>query len=70
MFVMLHLQGFGSNELQFGAFNNGKPKTGGGVNLSLIYVIWLCVVVVLYPFCKWYGRYKSKNVESKILRYL
>lgn len=70
MFVMLHLQGFGSNELQFGAFNNGRPKTGGGVNLSLIYVIWLCVVVVLYPFCKWYGRYKSENVENKILRYL
>jgi uncharacterized membrane protein len=70
MFVMLYLQGFGSNDLQFGVFNNGRPKTGGGVDLSLIYLIWFSVVAILYPFCKWYGRYKSENIENKILRYL
>ncbi len=32
MFIMLFLQGFGGKDLLFGAFNNGRPKTGGGVN--------------------------------------
>lgn len=70
MFVMLRLQGFGRADLLFGAFNNGRPKTGGGVELWVIYLIWLSVVVLLYPACKWYGNYKSEHKENKILRYL
>lgn len=67
---LLLLQGFGSNDMQFGAFNNGRPKTGGGVGLPLIYLIWICVVVLLYPVCKWYSNYKSEHKENKLLRYL
>lgn len=69
-FVMLYLQGFGNKDLLFGAFNNGRPKTGGGVELPVIYLIWLCVVVLLYPVSKWYGRYKAENRENKLLRFL
>jgi uncharacterized membrane protein len=70
MFVLLFLQGFGTKDLLFGVFNNGRPKTGGGVDLPAIYVIWLCIVVLLYPLCKWYGRYKSEHRENQLLRYL
>lgn len=70
MFVMLFLQGFGSKDLLFGVFNNGRPKTGGGVELPVIYIIWLSVVLLLYPVCKWYGRYKDEHKENKYLRYL
>ena len=70
MFVMLFLQGFGSKDLLFGVFNNGRPKTGGGVELPVIYIIWLSVVLLLYPVCKWYGRYKDEHKENKHLRYL
>jgi uncharacterized membrane protein len=70
MFAMLYIQGFGSKDFQFGIFNNGRPKTGGGLDLALIYVIWLSVVILLYPVCKWYGRYKSEHKESNLLRYL
>ena len=70
MFLMLRLQGFGSKDLLFGAFNNGRPKTGGGVDLPVIYLIWISVVVLLYPVCKWYGSYKSLHKEKKLLRYL
>lgn len=70
MFVMLFLQGFGSKDLLFGVFNNGRPKTGGGVELPVIYIIWLSVVLILYPVCKWYGRYKDEHKENKYLRYL
>jgi uncharacterized membrane protein len=70
MFVMLLLEGFGSADMLFGAFNNGRPKTGGGVELWVIYLIWLSVVILLYPLCKWYGNYKSEHKESKFLRYM
>ena len=70
MFVILRIQGIGSNDMLFGAFNNGRPKTAGGVELPLIYLIWLSVVLLLYPVCKWYGRYKSEHKENKFLRYL
>ena len=70
MFAMLYLQGFGSSDLLFGIFNNGRPKTGGGLELPAIYLIWLSVVVLLYPVCRWYGRYKSGHSENQLLRYL
>ncbi len=70
MFVMLFMQGFKGSDLVFGAFKNGRPKTGGGVNLAFIYLIWVGVVAVLYPFCKWYARYKSENRENRLLKYL
>jgi hypothetical protein len=70
MFIMLFFQGFGSRDMQFGVFNNGRPKLGGGVELALIYLIWLGVVLLLYPLCRWYGKYKSENKENMLLRYL
>lgn len=70
MFVMLFIQGFRSNDLLFGAFNNGRPKTGGGVELPVIYLIWISVVVLLYPVCKWYGKYKSEHRDRNFLSYL
>lgn len=70
MFVMLIMQGFGNKDLIFGAFKNGRPSKGGGVDLWVIYLIWLSVVLLLYPICKWYGKYKSQHTENKLLRYL
>jgi uncharacterized membrane protein len=70
MFIMLHLQGISSSDFLFGPFNNGRPKTGGGVELGTIYMIWASVVIVLYPLCKWYGKYKSEHKENTVLRYL
>ena len=32
--------------------------------------IWISVVILLYPVCKWYGRYKSGHKENDLLRYL
>jgi hypothetical protein len=69
MFAMVYLQGFHSSQMVFG-FNFGRPKEGSGVNLPAIYLIWLCVVIVLYPLCKWYGNYKASHKEKQWLRYL
>jgi uncharacterized membrane protein len=70
MLVMLFIQGFSASDLVFGAFNNGRPKTGGGVGLATVYIIWVGVVALLYPVCKWYGKYKSEHRENELLRYL
>lgn len=70
MFAMLFMQGFTSADFVFGAFNNGRPKTGGGVDLAFIYMIWIGVVAVLYPLCLWYGKYKSEHRKNKLLKYL
>ena len=42
-----------------------KPLTpvinGYGFSLAIVYVIWLIVVVLLYPICKWYDGYKTSH---------
>jgi hypothetical protein len=68
-FLMIYLQGFKSSDLKFG-FNLGRPKTGSGIELWAVYLVWISIVVVMYPFCKWYGRYKENHKEIKWLRYL
>lgn len=70
MVIMLFLQGFGIKDLNFAPFSFGRPQTGSGVELSIIYAIWLGVAIILYPLCLWYGKYKAKHRDNKWLRYL
>lgn len=43
---------------------------GEGYSLAIVYLIWISVVVLLYPVCKWYDTYKSSHPEKKWLSYL
>ena len=43
---------------------------GEGFPLRIVYVIWLTVVILLYPVCKWYDRYKMEHKEKKWLSYI
>ncbi|PSR56121.1 hypothetical protein AHMF7605_22750 [Adhaeribacter arboris] len=70
LLAMVFLQGFHWDDLQFGTFLFGRPKQPSGVNLAVIYFIWLSVVVALYPLCHWYQRYRSNHPEKTWLRYL
>ncbi len=45
-------------------------QPGEGFQLRYVYIIWLAVVIVLYPVCKWYDRYKTDHKEKKWLSYL
>lgn len=69
LFLMVFLQGFKSADMVFG-FNFGRPKSGSGLALWAIYLLWIALVVVMYPLCKWYSRYKEAHKEKKWLRYL
>jgi uncharacterized membrane protein len=70
MVVMLFIQGFSLKDLTFAPFTFGRPQGVSGVELPIIYLIWLSVVIVLYPLCLWYGKYKTKHKDNLLLRYL
>jgi uncharacterized membrane protein len=70
MIAIMFLQGFRWSDLSFEAFQYGRAGAGSGIGLTTVYLIWLSVVVILYPLCKWYGNYKAAHREKKFLRYL
>jgi uncharacterized membrane protein len=43
---------------------------GEGYSLGIVYGIWMIVVIVMYPICKWYDRYKTNHKEKWWLSYL
>jgi len=69
VFAMIFLQGFKTSDMVFG-FNFGRPKSGSGIPLGAIYLVWIGIVIIMYPLCKRYGEYKLKHKEKMWLRYL
>jgi uncharacterized membrane protein len=45
--------------------NRVAALRGYGFHLAIVYLIWLVVVVLLYPFCKRFDRYKRNNQAVK-----
>jgi uncharacterized membrane protein len=43
---------------------------GEGNSLPVVYLVWIAVVLILYPVCKKYDRYKTKHKEKWWLSYL
>ena len=43
---------------------------GYGFNLATVYLIWIFVVLILYPLCKRYDRYKASHKDKWWLSYL
>ncbi|GAB3896206.1 DUF1624 domain-containing protein [Larkinella knui] len=53
---------------------NFQNKTAGtlpnhGLSLGMTYCVWILVVLVMYPLCRWYGRVKNQS-SSPIWSYL
>lgn len=69
LFAILFAQGYGPADFRF--FTNfGRPEGPSGVGLAWIYLIWVLVVLAMYPLCRAYGRYKLAHPEKAWLRYL
>jgi hypothetical protein len=66
LIVLVYTQGY---SLVIGTLSFGRPP-GFGVSLPFVYSIWLGVVLLLYPLCHWYGRYKSAHPEQHWLHYI
>lgn len=43
---------------------------GYGFSLAGTYLVWIVVVLLLYPLCKWYDQYKTNHKEKWWLSYL
>lgn len=56
--------------LNMGKFPFLFVAPGEGYNLWIVYGVWLAVVIMLYPLCKWYNNYKSNHREKWWLSYL
>jgi uncharacterized membrane protein len=48
---------------------NFNPE-GFRFSLTVVYLVWVLVIIILYPLCKWYDKYKSEHKENKWLSYL
>jgi uncharacterized membrane protein len=55
---------FSSAGISSGALSNF------GLSLGAVYVIWLLVVILLYPICRWYQKYREQNPSKWWLSYL
>ena len=53
------------------ADSKGSPWLQGyGFSLAGTYAVWIVVVLILYPLCKWYDNYKMNHKEKWWLSYL
>jgi uncharacterized membrane protein len=50
-------------------FESGRLATYG-YSLWVVYIVWICIILLLYPFCNWYMKYKSNNRDKWWLSYL
>ncbi len=62
------LQGYSWEQIDFVRYFGGLPP-GYGFELFVVYIVWILVNLLLYPFCSMYNQYKSKN-RSWWLSYL
>ena len=55
----------------FTTWISGMPNLRGyGFSLGVVYLIWIAVIVILYPPCKLYDEYKARHKEKWWLSYL
>jgi hypothetical protein len=54
--------------------NNSVDATPGlkgyGFDLQTVYFIWIGLILLLYPFCKWFEKYKRTHQSNQWLSYL
>jgi uncharacterized membrane protein len=59
--IVFYLQGFTSKDIVNPAVPFFFHPDGIGFGLSGVYAIWLAGLIILYPLCLWYNRYKSTH---------
>ena len=65
------LSGYSASEM---IFNGWGPDPGNlegyGYNLLVVYLVWIGIILGMYPICRWYYGYKRKNRDQWWLSYL
>jgi uncharacterized membrane protein len=64
--VAARIQGFHFSDMILSTSVDDSPTLKGyGFPLGTVYVVWIGLVLLLYPICKWYDEYKRKHVQEK-----
>jgi uncharacterized membrane protein len=65
------LTGYDASTMIFTRWINSSPELSGyGFNLGIVYLIWIGLVLALYPLCTWYDTYKINNKHKVWPSYL
>ena len=65
------LSGFGWEVMILKNWITETPSLKGyGLNLGLVYLVWIIIILILYPLCKKFDRYKQNNKNKWWLSYL
>ncbi|MDN3676893.1 heparan-alpha-glucosaminide N-acetyltransferase domain-containing protein [Flavobacterium paronense] len=66
-----YFTGFGWNALVLPRFiTRVEALQGYGFNLITVYLVWIVVIIALYPLCKKFDTYKQNNKDKWWLSYL
>jgi hypothetical protein len=53
-----------------GFVSNNSELIGYGLDLWLVYLIWVAIVLMLFPLCKRFSVYKLEHTDQWWLSYL
>ncbi|MBW4360258.1 DUF1624 domain-containing protein [Flavobacterium taihuense] len=69
--IFAELSGFGWQKFIFSTWIGFEPNMKGyGFSLWLVYTVWIGIILMLYPLCKKFDKYKQRNKEKWWLSYL
>ena len=65
------LTGFKASDMVIDFWINEEPQLQGyGFSLWVVYLVWVILIIGLYPLCNWFNNYKSSNRDKWWLSYL
>ena len=68
--LLAQLTGFGWHAMVLTGFVSFESQlVGYGVSLGYVYVIWVSIILLLYPLCKRFSKYKLNHKEKWWLSY-
>jgi len=69
--VATEFTGFGWQGMICSVFVNYEPALRGfGFSLPVVFLVWIGVVLIMYPLCKKFDSNKSQNKQKGWLSYL
>ena len=68
--LFAQLSGFGWHKLILSYWITELPGMKGyGFSLWVVYVVWICIILLLYPVCRKFDKYKQSHKEKRWLSY-
>ncbi|TMU54974.1 DUF1624 domain-containing protein [Flagellimonas algicola] len=65
------MTGFSFSDMVIDLWITLQPQLQGyGFDLWVVYLIWVVLIIALYPICSWYNNYKTAHREKWWLSYL